>query len=55
MSKSFLLNTKTILRWTGDEEKLKKVKKGSKRMVTMRKVELPPPYIYFLGETLVYS
>ena len=35
------MNTKTILRWTDDEEKLKKVKKGSKCTVTERKAAFP--------------
>ena len=37
----FLLSTKTNLRWVANEEKLKKVKKGNKCTVTMRKAEFP--------------
>ena len=40
-SRRFSLNTKTILRWAGDEEKLKKAKKGSKHTVTERKAAFP--------------
>ena len=39
-SKRFSLNTKTILRWVADKEKLKKAK-GSKRTITVRKVAFP--------------
>ena len=39
-SKRFSLNMKTIFRWAGDEEKLKKAKKGSKRTVRARKWKL---------------
>ena len=37
-SKRFSLNTKTILRWVADEEKLKK---GSKCTITVRKAAFP--------------
>ena len=35
------MNTKTILRWVADEEKLKKAKKESKRTITVRKAAFP--------------
>ena len=40
-TKRFSLNTKTILRWAAEEEKLKKAKKGSKRAITTRKAAFP--------------
>ena len=40
-SKKFSLNTKTILRWTGDEEKIKDAKKGSKHVVHVRRAMYP--------------
>ena len=36
-SKKFSLNTETILRWVGDEEKIKDAKKGSKHVVHVRR------------------
>ena len=39
-SKRFSLNTKTVLRWIGDEEGIKKSKKGSKHRQHVR----PPLY-----------
>ena len=40
-SKKFSLNTKTILRWAGDEEKIKDAKKGSKHAVHVRRAMYP--------------
>ena len=40
-SKQFSLNTKTILRWAGDEEKIKDAKKGSKHAVHVRRAMHP--------------
>ena len=40
-SKLFLLNTKTILRWAHDEQKIEKAKKGSKHVQHHRRALYP--------------
>ena len=40
-SKRFSLNTKTVLRWIGDEEGIKKSKKGSKHRQHVRRPLYP--------------
>ena len=37
----FSLNTKTVLRWLKDEEKIRKSKKGNKRVKFQRQVRYP--------------
>ena len=40
-SKFYSLNTKTVIRWAKDEEKLKKAKKGSKHLKHNRRAAHP--------------
>ena len=39
--KKFTLNTKTVMRWIKDEEKIKKSKKGTKRVMFIRSAQFP--------------